>query len=269
MTLTAHRAKSSARNAEGSTPVDRLARFGLVCRGLVWLVVGGLAVDVALGGHARADRQGALEVIRDQPLGGPLLALLGAGFAGYAAWRLLQAVVGHRDADGAKRWLKRTASLARGGLYGGLAVSTVKFLLAGPEGDSTAPLTARVMRHSGGQLLIGVVGIGLILGGLVMAVRGAKQDFDDKLKPVPRDLRGVVKVVGTAGLVGRGLVFALIGGFLLEAAVSFDPAKAKGLDAALKSLAHEPYGRGLIGLAAAGLVAFALWSFAEARWRKV
>lgn len=269
MTTTANRAKSSARNAEDSTSVDRLARFGLVCRGLVWFVVGGLAVDVALGGHSRADRQGALGVIRDQPLGGPILALLAAGFAGYAAWRLLQAAVGHRDADGAKRWLKRAASMARGLLYGGLAVSTVKFLVAGPGSDSTAPLTARVMRQSGGQVLIAAIGVGLIIGGLVMAVRGVKQDFDDKLKPVPRDLRGAVKVVGTAGLVGRGLVFALIGGFLLDAAMSFDPAKAKGLDAALKSLAHEPYGRGLIGLAAAGLVAFALWSFAEARWRKV
>lgn len=268
--VTASTTKSSARRAESSTSVDRLARFGLVCRGVVWLLVGMLALDVAVGGRAKADRNGALGVIKDQPFGEVLLAVLVAGFLGYATWRLLQAAVGHHEEeDDKKRWTKRGASLFRGVLYAGLAVSTLRFLISRGGGDKTKPLTGRVMAHSGGALLVGLVGAGLVIGGLVMAVRGLKQDFDRKLKPVPAGLRTAVKVVGSAGLVGRGLVFALIGWFLVDAAVSFDPNKAKGLDAALRALAKEPFGQVLLVLSALGLIAFALWSFAESRWRRI
>lgn len=263
-------AKRQARKAESSETVDVLARFGLVCRGAVWLLVGVLAFDTALGGQDRADRTGALSVVKDQPFGEVLLLALALGFTGYAGWRLLEAAVGHRDADDDRtKWAKRGASLFRGGVYAALAYSTFHFLFGHAGSDKTKPATVRVMSHSGGVVLVAAVGAGLVIGGLVMAVRGVKQDFDDKLKPVPKALRSVVHVVGTVGLVGRGLVFALIGWFLIDAAVSYDPDKAKGLDAALKSLAHEPLGQLAIGLAAVGLVAFGLWSFAEARWRRI
>ena len=266
----ADKAKRTARKAEQSKPIDWLARFGLTCRGVVWLLVGCLALDLAVGGRDRADRTGALSVIKDQPFGGALLLALAAGFTGYAGWRLLQAAVGHRYVEeGRKRWAKRGASLFRGLLYAGLAYSTLHFLLSSSGGDKTRPVTARVMAHSGGALLVRLVGAGLIVGGLVMAVRGLKQDFDEKLKPVPSSMRTPVQVVGTVGLVGRGLVFALIGGFLVAAAWTYDPSKAQGLDGALKSVAHEPFGQLLLGAAAIGLIAFGFWSFAEARWRKI
>ena len=268
--VTASQTKSTARRAENSTSVDRLARFGLACRGLVWLIVGMLAFDAAIGGRAKADRNGALAVIKEQPFGEVLLAVLVAGFLGYAAWRLLQASVGHREEeDDKKRWGKRGASLFRAVLYAGLAVSTLRFLISSAGTDKTKPVTARVMAHSGGALLVGLVGAGLVVGGLVMAVRGLKQDFDRKLKPVPGGFRTPVNVVGTVGLAGRGMVFALIGWFLVDAAISFDPNKAKGLDAALKTLAQEPFGQLLLVIAAVGLLAFGAWSFVEARYRKV
>jgi hypothetical protein len=270
MVGTASHAAGKARRAERSTPVDRMARFGLVSRGIVWLLVGLLALDIASGGGARADRNGAFAVIKDQPFGGVLLTALAVGFAGYGLWRLLQAAVGHQDerAD-TKRWAKRGASLFRGVVYVGLAVSTLHFLTSGSGGDNTKPVTARAMAEPGGTLLVGLVGASLVIGGLVMAVRGLKQDFDDDLKPVPHRWRTPVKVVGTVGMVGRGLVFALLGWFLVDAAVTFDANKAKGLDAALKTLAKEAYGSVLLTAAAVGLMAFALWSFAEARWRKI
>ncbi|MCW2544126.1 MAG: putative integral rane protein [Frankiales bacterium] len=268
--VTATQAKRKARRAERSDPVEALARFGLVCRGVVWFVIGLLAVDIALGGRAEADKQGALGAIKDQPLGEVLLAVLGVGFLGYAAWRALEGVVGHRDADeGLKRWSKRLASLFRAAVYGSLAWSTAHFVLGNGGEDNTRPLTQRTMAHTGGTLLVGLVGAGVIVGGLVMAVRGLRQEFDDKLKPVPKSWRPPVHVVATTGLVVRGLAIALIGGFVLQAALTYDPGKAKGLDAALKTFAGHLYGRGVVGLVGIGLLCFGLWSFAEARWRRI
>jgi hypothetical protein len=263
-------AKRVARKAESSDPVEHLARFGLVCRGIIWFVVGLLAADAAFGGGAKADRQSALAVIKDQPLGTLALVVLAVGFIGYAGWRLLEGAVGHRDADpGRKRWAKRIASLGRGAIYAGLAWTTLHFVFGNGQGDGTKPAAVRTMSHTGGTLLVGLIGAGVVTGGLVMAARGVRQKFDDKLKPVPRTWRRPVQVVATIGLVGRGLVIALIGAFLVQAAVTFDPDKAKGLDAALKTFAGHGYGRGIIALAAMGLVCFGLWSFAEARWRKI
>jgi hypothetical protein len=252
--------------------LEALARLGLVSRGVVWLVLGALAVQVALGDNAKADKNGALAAIKDKPFGELLLVVLVIGFLGYAAWRLLEGAVGHTDADeGRKRWTKRGTSLFRGAIYLGLAVNTLKFLAQGGGSDKTQPLTARVMAATGGRTLVFLVGAGLVVGGLVMAVQAFRQKFEDKLRmsAMPSTLRDATGVIGTSGLASRGLVFALIGGFLADAAIRFEPDKAKGLDASLKTVAHQPFGRAVLFAAALGLLAFALWSFIEARYRKI
>jgi hypothetical protein len=263
--------KQAAKRAENSTALEVLARLGLVSRGIVWLVVGALAVQVALGDKARADKNGALEAIKDKPFGKLLLVVLVIGFVGYGVWRLLEAAVGHTQEEGRKRWMKRGASLFRGAIYLGLAVNTLKFLASGGGNDKTEPLTARVMRATGGRSLVFLVGAGLVVGGLAMTVQAFRQKFEDKLdeSAMPASLRDATGVIGTAGLASRGLVFAFIGGFLVDAAIRFDPNKAKGLDATLKTLAQQPFGRVLLFAAAVGLLAFALWSFIEARYRKI
>ena len=257
MTSIAH----AARRAQRSQPVQWSARSGLLARGLLWLVIGVLAGDLALGGHDQADKSGALATLKDQPLGTPLLVLVALAFAAHAAFRLLDAAVGEEG------W-KRLWQLGRAVVYGFLAGSTVALLVSGPSHEDAARPTARVMSWPAGRWLVGLVGAGLVVAGLVMAVRGVRQDFSDKLD-VPRRRRRLVERVGMAGLVGRGLVYALVGGFLVEAAVRFDPGKAKGLDAALKTLAHQPFGPALLWLAVAALLSYALWSFCEARYRRL
>lgn len=263
--------KQAVRRAENSTAVEWLARLGLACRGIVWLTVGLLAAQVALGGNKKADKNGALQTIADKPFGHGLLVVLVVGFVGYAAWRLLSAFVGHTDEEGRKRWTKRGTSLFRGLVYLGLAISTLKFLINGGSNDKTQPLTARVMKATGGRELVFVVGAGVIIGGLAMVVRAFRQKFEDNLEMgrMPSWLRSATSVLGTPGIAARGLVFALIGGFLVDAAVRFQPNKAKGLDASLKTLAHQPFGKVLLFAAALGLLAFSLWSFIESRYRKI
>jgi hypothetical protein len=264
--------KQVAKRAESSPALEALARLGLVSRGIVWLVVGALAVQVALGDNAKADKNGALAAIKDKPFGKLLLVVLAVGFLGYAIWRLLEAAVGHtQEEEGRKRWTKRGASLFRGAIYLVLAVNTLKFLVSGGGSDKTQPLTARVMAATGGRSLVFLVGAGLVIGGLVMVVQAFRQKFEEKLdeSAMPPSLRDATGVIGTTGLASRGLVFALIGGFLVDAAIRFEPNKAKGLDASLKTVAHQPFGRVLLFAAAVGLLAFALWSFIEARYRKI
>jgi hypothetical protein len=265
-------AERVAKKARNSTAVDVLARLGLASRGVVWLVVGLLAAQVALGDSARADKNGALGAIKDKPFGEVLLVVLVIGFLGYAAWRLLEGAVGHHDADDEKkRWAKRGASLFRGLVYLGLAVSTAKFLFSGGGNDKTKPLTARVMSATGGRTLVLLVGVGFVVGGVAMMVRAFRQKFEDLLElgKMPSSLRSATSVIGTAGLASRGAVFALIGGFLIDAALRFQPDKAKGLDASLKTVAHQPFGRVVLFVAAVGLLAFAVWSWIEARYRKL
>lgn len=261
-----------ARKVEDSTAVAWLARLGLASRGIVWLVIGLLAIQVALGSTEKADKNGALKAIADKPFGGLLLVVLVIGFLGYAAWRLLEGSVGHLDEEaGRKRWTKRAGSLFRGVVYLGLAVSTLKFLTAGSGSDQTQPLTARIMGASGGRALVFLIGLGVVAGGIAMGVRAVKRKFEDHLdmSRMSSRMRSVTKIAGTAGLASRGFVFVLLGGFLVDAAVRFDPRKAKGLDASLKTVGQQPFGRVVLFLAALGLLAFAVWSFIEARFRKI
>jgi hypothetical protein len=253
-----------------SDVVEGLARWGLVCRGLVYAVVGLLAVSVVLGGNERTDKDGALRAIADRPLGEPLLVTMVVGFAGYACWRLLSAAVGHRDDDEPKRTGKRLLSLGRGLFYLGVAATTVRFLVAGPGGDEVPSWTAKVLGTPGGRTTVLLGGAVVVATGLGIAVRAALTRHEERLDPkrVPARAKRVATAVGVVGLVGRGLVIALLGAFLVKAAWESDAQEARGLDAALDTLSRQAYGRGLLAVAAVGLLGYALWSFAEAAWRR-
>jgi hypothetical protein len=259
----------AARRAQGSEAADWGARAGLVARGLLWLVVGLLAGNVALGGHDQADKNGALQALKDQPFGSALLVAVAVAFAAHAVFRVLEGTVGRRDEeDAGKRLLKRGWSLCRAAVYFLLAGSTVKLLLSGGGNENASKPTAQVMGWPAGRWLVGAVGVGIVIAGLVMLVRGVREDFTDTLDLPRGPMRGVVEKAGIAGLAGRGLVYALLGGFLVQAAVTFDPQKAKGLDASLKTLARQPYGSVLLWAAVVALLSFAAWSFLEARYRE-
>ena len=265
-------AERAARDAHRSDAVERLARLGLASRGVVWTVVGLLALSVLTGGDERTDRGGALKAIAARPLGEVLLGVLVVGFAGYAAWQGLSAAVGHRTEDGAKRTGKRLASAAHALLYAFLAVSTGRFLVTHRSGgDPTKSTTAEVLSRPGGQALVGAVGLAVVVLGVVLAVRALQRKHVEKLERyrMPDAARGPATHVGTAGLLGRGLVVTLLGAFLLKAAVQADADEARGLDAALQELARQPYGAVLLATAVVGMLAYGAWSFVEAAYRRL
>lgn len=263
---------SSARRASNSPAMAALARFGLAARGFVYIVIGWLAIQIALG-HRRqqANQKGALADIAQHSFGIVLLWILGLGFAAYAIWRLGEAAFG-TAADGADVG-PRLQALARGIVYGALCVTTFAFIAGASrqgQAQQQATWTARLMRHGYGRWLVGVAGLAVIVIGSAMIIEGVRKKFEQQLRM--HELRGntrtLVVGLGMTGTIARGIVFAIAGVLVVDAAVTFDAHKSTGLDGALRTLADRPYGPWLLGLLALGLIAFGLYGFAAARWAK-
>jgi hypothetical protein len=271
------RAQDALAEAAGSTWLQRLARAGLAARGLLYVVVAVLALQVARGHHeTRADKQGALQTVVHQPFGRLLVLLLAVGFGGYAIWRFVEAAVGpHDEHDARKAAVKRVGYALRGALYAFFSASAVKlFIWANKTGSgqqAQADWTARVLNWPGGTWLVQAAGLVAIGAGLYVGWRGLSGKFRKRLKSgeMGRTERLWIRGVGTVGMVARMLVTVLIGVFLIDAARQHDPNQAVGLDGALKRLADRSDGPFLLALVAFGLAAYGLYSFAEARYRRV
>ena len=249
-----------------------LARTGLTARGIIYLLVGGVAVLVAVGHSSReADQRGALQLLADKPYGVVLLWLLGIGFAAYALWRLSEAAFGVTgDPPGAGPRLK---SLARGLIYAGFAYLTFD-VISGTrrsQAHQQQDMTATVMRNTEGRWLVGLVGLAIVIAGLVLVIEGIRRKFMKYLRTwqMSHRTRRVIEVLGMIGTIARGLVFALAGVLVVEAAVTHQASQAGGIDKALLTLRNQPFGEVLVLLAALGLVVFGIYGLCEARWRKV
>jgi hypothetical protein len=268
--------RATGRRVSSSTAFRTLARAGLAARGVIYILVGILAAQIAFGdGGKKADRQGALQTVAKSPGGTVLLWLLAIGLAGMTLWRLSEAIYGQAGADGHKA-TKRLSSLARAIFYALVCSSTVAFIIgSGGPGSSdkkSKDWTAKAMHDlPAGRLLVLLAGLGLIAGGIGIAVNAMKTKFEKKLNThqmSPR-VRKAVKAVGIVGRSTRALVYAAAGAFLAYAAISYDPNKAKGVDGTLRQFAQTAAGPWLLVLVALGLVVFGIFSFCEARWRRI
>jgi len=256
-----------------SPAFEWLARAGFVARGLIYGLIGILAIKLALGaGGKTTNQQGALETIAKQPFGKVLLVLVALGLAGYALWRLIRALLGKGPED-SDATLDRVAALGSGLVYAGLCVIAVEILLGARDSGSgsTSKTTAGVLGWPAGPWLVGIAGAVLIAVALYQGYRGITRDFlnDSKTEQMSARTRTWIEWIGSFGHLARMVVFGLIGVFLIKAAIDFDPKKAVGLDGALAKLAHNSYGPFLLGLVATGLIAFAAYSLSDARYRRI
>ncbi|HEX6754859.1 MAG TPA: DUF1206 domain-containing protein [Mycobacteriales bacterium] len=265
----------AVRQAAASPWPERLARLGLAARGVLYIVIGILAVRIAFGqGGARANQSGALREVAAQPFGRALVWVIAVGLVGYALWRLLTALLG-RSADPAATGAKeRVKALAEGIGYGSVAVLALKVALGSSSSGSSgsgSQKAATVLSWTGGQFLVGAVGV-LIAGvGLYLAVEGWRADFTKELNlfRVGPTARRIVIQLGRFGRIARGAAFVLIGILVVVAAVTYDPSKAQGLDGALRTLAQQPFGSWLLAAVAVGFVAFGCYGLAESRLRRI
>jgi cytochrome b561 len=260
----------SASRVRNNRPLAMGARIGLAARALVWLLMGVLAIQIALGNsHRQADQQGALAAVAAQPGGKFLLVVVAAGLACYAVWRLVEAAVGpRRDKDDAQA---RLTALVRGAMYAILCATAVT-VLTGSSGSSQdrrqRGMTAQLMQYTGGRWLVGAVGVVVVGVGVYFAVQGVRGDVWGQMDEnrMNERLRRPVEVLGVVGNTARGIVIAFAGVFVIAAAVTADPHNSSGLDGALRTLAQESFGPWVLCLAGAGLIAFGLFGFAEGVW---
>jgi hypothetical protein len=281
-TAVAHPARKTRQDAQqGRGWYAWLARIGLVAKGVSYGIVGVLALMLALGvGGKATSRQGALAAIADEPFGQLLLILLAFGFAAYAIWRFVQAFAEREDDEEAKgqakNWGKRAGYIGRGLVYAALTVTTVKLLTSGSAGgesqsEKAKQTTSTAFDLPGGRGLVGLAGLAILGAGLWNVYRAFTTKFEDKWRAGQMSQAELTwgRRVGVVGHVARGVVFGLIGVFIIKAAVEYDPDEAIGLDGALQKLANAAYGPYLLGATAVGLICYALYCFVDARYRDV
>jgi Domain of Unknown Function (DUF1206) len=265
---------STLKEAAHGAFVEGAGRLGLVAKGVSFVLVAAIAIEVAVGaGGEPADRQGALDAVADEPFGAVAIVLLAAGFAGYALWRFAQAFL-DRDREGSDvtGLGSRAGDFAKGVLYAGLAGLSV-FLVAGGDagGSEEDTATSRILDVPLGRWLVGAIGVGIIGAGVWNAYRAVTRQFLDDLKTrrmSQREERAYTGI-GVFGHLARAVVFALAGIFLVRAAYQYDPDEAIGLDGALAKLAGESIGPLYLGVVAFGLLAYGLFCFVQARYREV
>lgn len=272
---TARSAKSTGRRAANSNAMRWLARAGLAARGVMYILIGWIAVEVAFHhSNRQADRTGALHAIGATPIGGFLLWLLVIGFFGMTLWRLSEALYGAAGADGHKA-SKRLKSLGRAIIYAFIGYGVLKYALGAgsPQGSDkqSVDLTATLLKHPGGQILVVAIGLVLVGAGIYLAYEAWQEKFRHELElgQMRARTRRIVDWLGKFGGAARGVVFTTAGIFLVVAAVEAKPQQAKGIDSSLRVLASTPLGPWLLVLVAVGLIMFGLFSCCQARWQRL
>lgn len=266
-------ASRTAETATTTTTFEGLARAGYVARGVIYVLIGLLAVQLARGvGGGNPDQEGAMRLIADQAFGRVLLVIVAVGLAGYALWRATMALVGRTPEAGRHSALDRVGAAGSAVAYGVFCALAIG-ILAGSSGGGGDPGsgTADVFGWPAGRLLVSIAGLVFIAIGAYQAYLGISRRFLKDSKTMymsPRVLKGFT-ALGMIGLLARGVTFSLIGIFFLKAAIQYDSNEAKGLDGALYSLTTQTYGRVALAIVAAGLIAFGAYSIADARYRKI
>jgi hypothetical protein len=268
-------AKSAGEDFVNTRTFELLSRAGFVARAAIYAIIGVLAFMVAIGvGGKLTNQHGALETVAKQPFGTFLLILLAIGLGGYALWRFFRAALG-RGPEGSDSGFDRLAALASGLAYAALCAVAIEILIGSgsSSSSSSSPKSSAsgVLGWPGGQWIVGIAGVVMIGVALYQGYKGITQKFleESKTEEMSPRMRTWIGRIGTVGHLARAVVFGLIGAFLVKAAVEYDPNSAVGLDGALAKVANQPYGPVLLGIVAVGLIAFALYSLSDARYRKI
>ncbi|MEO6628911.1 MAG: DUF1206 domain-containing protein [Aquihabitans sp.] len=259
-----------------TTPmVERLGRVALSTQGILYVVIGLLAMQVAYGdSSAKPSQRGAIESVARQPFGVVLLVLLIIGMAAYACWRLALAARGEPgEGDDGKSVVKRIANVGRAAVYGGLILAAVRILMDASEGggDTQRKSTARVLDWPMGETLVVLVGLAVIGAGVWNMSKMVTAKFLEHLDLAELDERQskAVELIGRAGYFARGVAFALVGWFLVAAGLHHNANESRGLDASLRELTRTSKGPVLLLVLAIGMMLFGVFRIIDGQFRKL
>jgi len=265
-----------ARQVAESGPIKMLGRVGIVAYGVVHLLLAYLAIKVAIDGSSggqKTDKGGALQTLADQPGGKFLLWVIAVGLAALVLWQIAEAIWGHRGVwPERKRTKKRVVNVGQALIFAALAFSAFKIATGGGAGSSGTQqsFTAKVLDMPGGQLLVGAVGVAImVIAGLVIHHGITKRFTEDlDLGRASMSARKTAIRLGQVGFTAVGIAYGVVGLLVVVAAAQHEPNKATGLDAALKTLAAQPYGTALLTVVALGLACFGVYCLFDARYRR-
>ncbi len=264
-------AQAWGRRLNDSSALRRAVQVGLVAYAVLHLLVGYVAVRLALGERSgSASTDGALSQLADETGGHLALGLMALGFAALVVARLLAAVYSHRDEEGARAWLMPAYSSLRAVLYGALAWSTAKIALgqgSGGGSGSADTMSAQLMSAPGGRVLVGLIGVvvwGYAGGLIVTGVTGGYRDMLS-VEGWRGNKGGFYDTVARIGHLGKGSAFVLIGGLFVGSAIQHDAQQSGGLDQALRELTGQPYGRVAVVVVALGFAAYGGFALIRAR----
>jgi hypothetical protein len=255
-----------------------LARFGYAAKGFVYIIIGLLAALAAFTtGGRTTDSRGAMEEIFSQSYGKLLLGVVAGGLTGYAIWKIVQALKDTENkGSGPKGIAFRIGYTVSGVIHAGLALSAVQMIIGSGEGGSTGDAaskewTAKLMEQPFGQWLVAAVGLGFVIFGISQIYKAYSTKFREKLKTeeMSEGIENFAVRIGQIGLVARGVVFGIIGVFLVQAALHSNAGEARGLSGALRALEQQSYGQWLLGAVALGLIAYGFYMFVQARYRRI
>lgn len=263
---------------EGEAPVravELLGRLGLIGYGLVHVIIGGIAVHVAVVGGGQPDQQGALGGLAGSTVGRVVIVLMAVCLAAFALWQGLAAATGFRWTSGGIRFRKRVGAGAKTVAVLTIVGVGVRLVVSGTSGGSSSlgaeEVSGGLLALPGGRILVALVGVVVLVVAGAMCYTGVARNFSDDLDydRLPVRLRRPVEVLGVFGHVARGLAFAVVGVLFGVAALRDDPRRAGGLDQALTTLAARPSGTLLLVAIAVGFVAFGVYTFAESWARRI
>ena len=270
-------AMGAARHAGDSDGLEHLARVGLIAYGVVHVLVAWLALQLAWGGGSgeSADQSGAMSTLAESPLGKPLLWIVAIGLIALAVWQAAEVLRWRSgwSASGQTRTkaIKKSGkAIGKAVIYATLAVLAIRFATGGGQSSSQQQQqqTAGVFDWPAGRWLVGAAGLVLIGVGAYHVYKGVTKRFlkeIDTSEASPAATRLVTRL-GQAGFPGKGIALAAVGVLLAYAAITFDPAKAQGLDGAMRSILDLPFGQILLTLVALGVAAFGVYLFVRARY---
>jgi hypothetical protein len=243
--------------------VDWVARAGLVAYGVVYVLIGWLALQLALGDRSGApSSSGALRELAQQPLGGVLIWVVSAGMFLLALWQAIEAVAGD---DGAG---KRLIAVAKAVVYAAIGSSGLAIALgSGSSGKGEETWTARLMDLPGGQALVVLVGLVIVGIGAFQGYQAWTEKFAEKLDHEGRSghTGRALLLAGRLGYAARAVTFAIVGGLFVYAGITHDAQKSGGLDQALFEVLDQPFGPVLLALMALGLACFGVFNLARAK----
>jgi hypothetical protein len=251
-----------------------MVRLGYAAKGLIYLLMGVLALRLAVGlGGRITDASGVLRTFVQQPFGWMLLTVIAVGILAYAVWQVTEALLDTRHKGGGVRgWLDRSLTIIKGVTYGTIGIEAMQLVFARRAESQGADDYAReAMQVPLGSIFLVLVGIGIAWYGVSQIWMAWQSRFDDDIdqQRLRRDGLAWVLGVGRAGIGARGVILVVMGTALLRAAFDRSPSKASGMAESLWTLVSQPFGTWLLAATAAGLVCFGLFQLLHAKYAKL